>query len=97
MQFSKKQIEVRKMGASINRCSGCEHYDGFNNDNVRCSIGVKATIDRGCNRFTPDTTANCYECHYNKSGAKAYDIECSKYGYISGQREKCEGYAERWG
>jgi hypothetical protein len=86
------------MSVSMNRCSGCEHYDGFNSSNmVRCSIGVKASISSGCSSFKPDDTANCHECCFNQNGMKSFDITCSKYGKINGQRSRCEGYAERWG
>jgi len=85
------------MPANKNKCSGCEHYDGFNGDNVRCEIGNKATIDRGCSSFTPDITANCRECFYNQSGMRISDLECSKHGFLKSQREYCSDYAERWG
>lgn len=80
-----------------NRCSGCEHYNGFVKDNVQCDLGQRTTIDRGCGQFTPDNTANCYECYFNENGAKSFDITCSKHGYIKGQREYCYDYALRWG
>lgn len=80
-----------------NRCSGCEYYDGFYKDSVRCDRGVKALISVGCNQFTPDDTANCHTCYYNDHEIKAFDITCSKYGFIKGQRKRCDGFAEKWG
>lgn len=67
-----------------NKCYGCMHYDGFFNWDdsrtlVNCSLGHKVRISLGCSSFTPDNTANCYECFYSYS---------EKHGTID--RPKCQ-------
>ena len=84
------------MGVKYNKCSGCEHYDGFRGDSVVCGLGIHASLNHGCNKFQPDSTANCETCYFAKR-TPLYNIHCS-------YREKeyknpigyCSDYAETW-
>lgn len=84
------------MAVLRNRCSGCEHYNGFYKDNVQCLVGEKVTIDKGCYRFKPDITANCYDCYFNNDKPRAYGITCSINGFVKNQKEYCQAYALSW-
>jgi hypothetical protein len=84
--------------ADKNRCSGCEHYDGFTSNHiVRCAIKEKANIANGCGSFSPDSTAECGDCYYNESNPRTFDLTCRYYGkHFGSSKSHCEGYALAW-
>lgn len=80
-----------------NRCSGCEHYNGFASDKrtVFCALKVKSTIDVGCGSFTPDKTAACDECIYRNTSLGEYF--CSKHdACYDSEQSYCQDYVEKW-
>ena len=84
------------MSVNKNRCSGCDHYDGALGDRVLCDIDITATIDKGCANFSPDITAECVECFYNRSNS-SLTVKCVKFKSVTEHRQYCEGYASTWG
>jgi hypothetical protein len=66
------------MGKFPNRCSGCEHFNGFYKKLVNCAKGVKANIEVGCPSFTPDNTASCFSCWYNADLPRGFSLRCVK-------------------
>lgn len=84
------------MSVNKNRCSGCTNYGGASGDRVLCDINIKASIDQGCASFSPDSTAECMECFYNKSN-NLQTVKCVKFKSVTEFRQYCEGYASTWG
>ena len=91
--FGKKKAtkEPRK-----NKCSGCEYFEGISGSVAICDRGHRGVLyERGCSDFTPDRSASCDDCYYNR-GTLA-DIDCSIHGRLSSERTYCPDYAINWG
>lgn len=91
-----------------NKCYGCEYYNGDTNGVVSCDLGYKGinTIS-GCDDFTPDSMANCFNCFYKEmreqeNSTVSYHY-CSVYDVshpfinekFHGLDGYCQGFAKR--